>query len=374
MAAVQEICDRTALATGKGIGDLASKRFGKFGRYVLFALLAVLIVANTLNIAADLVAVGSGMQLLHLGPTWLWALIAGVAITAILVFDSFDRLASILKILCAGLFSYLIVAVIVTHEWTTVLERTIVPHLSFSKGYIGLLVAILGTTISPYLFFWQSAHRLEDMKSEKEGGRKIVTLQQRVRSRAQLKERTSRMDVFSGMAFSNVVMFSIIVTASETLHVHHKTNIQSAAEAAQALKPLAGQFASAIFALGFIGSGLLAIPILAASGSIGLSDLLGKEWGFSSSVRKAPLFYSLVAVGTIGGTALSLLNINPFQLLIFVAVVNGVTAAPFLVIVMLVSGNKKLMGDFANGKLSSVLGWLTVAVMTSAAVLLFATS
>ena len=170
MTAVQEICDRTALATGTGLGELAVKRFNRAGRAVLTVLLVALIVANALNIAADLVAIGSGMHLLHAGPVWLWALLAGVVITTLLVLGSYARMALIFKVLCAALLSYLVVAVLVTHQWATVLAHTIVPHVQMNKAYLALLVAVLGTTISPYLFFWQSAHRLEEMRDEPEGG------------------------------------------------------------------------------------------------------------------------------------------------------------------------------------------------------------
>jgi NRAMP (natural resistance-associated macrophage protein)-like metal ion transporter len=373
MAGVQEICDRTALATGKGIGELAESHFGRTGRTILAVLLGILILANSLNIAADLVAVGSGMHLLDAGPTWLWALVAGVAISILLVVGSFDRIALVFKLLCISLLVYIVVAVMVTHQWGQVLEHTLIPHIEFNKGYIALLVAILGTTISPYLFFWQSAHRLEEMREEPEDGDNPQPLKDRSRARAKLKERTSRVDVFSGMAFSNIVMFAIIATTAATLHAHHITNIQSAAQAAQALKPLVGHLSSQVFALGFVGSGLLAVPVLAGSGSVGLAGLLGKEWGFSRSVRKAPLFYGLVALGTVGGTALSLLNINPIQLLVFVAVVNGVIAAPLLIIVMRVSASRSLMGNYVNGKVASTLGWLTVAIMAGSSIALFAT-
>jgi NRAMP (natural resistance-associated macrophage protein)-like metal ion transporter len=373
MAAVQEICDRTALATGQGIGELASTKFGRLGKSVVAILLVILVVANTLNVAADLVAVGSGMNLLHAGPTWIWALVAGSVITGLLALDTFDRIALVFKFLSISLLTYLVVAVIVTHNWEHLLASTVKPKVKFDKGYIALLVAILGTTISPYLFFWQSAHRLEEMKDEPAGGKKIQPLTKRVHSKAQLKQRTSRVDVFSGMAFSNVVMFAIIAVSAETLNAHHVTNIQSAAQAAKALRPLAGSFSSEIFAFGFIGSGLLAIPVLAASGSIGLSNLLGKQWGFSKSIRQAPFFYSLVAFGTLGGMALSLLKVNPISLLVFVAVINGVTAAPFLFVVMRISGSRDLMGEFVNGKLARTLGWVTFAMMTSAAIALFAT-
>jgi NRAMP (natural resistance-associated macrophage protein)-like metal ion transporter len=373
MAAVQEICDRTALATGTGLGELAVKRFGRAGRTILAVLLLALIVANCLNIAADLVAIGSGMQLLHAGPTWLWALVAGVLITTLLVLGSFARISLVFKLLCAALLAYLVVAVLVTHQWASVLSHTLVPHIELNKTYLALLVAVLGTTISPYLFFWQSAHRLEEMRDEPEGGASAQPLKHQSPRRAKRKQATSRLDVFCGMTFSNLVMFAIIVATAETLHAHNKTDIQSAAQAAQALTPFAGHFASAIFALGFIGSGLLAIPVLAGAGSVGMAGLLGKHWGFSRSVRKAPVFYGLVAFGTLGGTALSLLHVNPIKLLILVAVINGVAAAPFLFVVMRVSSSRRLMGDYVNGKAAKILGWTTATLMAVAAIALFAT-
>jgi Mn2+/Fe2+ NRAMP family transporter len=232
---------------------------------------------------------------------------------------------------------------------------------------------VLGTTISPYLFFWQSAHRLEEMREEPAGGKRAQPLRRQSPARARRKQRTSRLDVFVGMTFSNVVMFAIIVATAETLHAHNETNIQSAAQAAEALKPFAGHFASALFALGFIGSGLLAVPVLAGSGSVGMAGLLGREWGFSRSVRKAPVFYGLVALGTLGGTVLSLLHINPIHLLVLVAVINGVAAAPFLVVVMWVSSSQRIMGDYVNGKAAKILGWLTAAIMAAAAIAMFAT-
>jgi Mn2+/Fe2+ NRAMP family transporter len=248
----------------------------------------------------------------------------------------------------------------------------LIPHIQLNKTYLSLLVAVLGTTISPYLFFWQSAHRLEEVRDEPEGGTKPLPLKRRSAAQARLKQRTSRLDVFVGMTFSNLVMFAVIVATAQTLHTHNKTNIQSAAQAAAALKPFAGSFSSALFALGFIGSGLLAVPVLAGAGSVGMAGLLGKQWGFSRSVRKAPVFYGLVAVGTLGGTALSVLNVNPIKLLILVAVINGVAAAPFLVVVMWVSSSRQIMGDYVNGNAAKILGWLTAAIMAVAAIALFA--
>jgi Mn2+/Fe2+ NRAMP family transporter len=373
MAAVQEICDRTALATGTGLGELAEKRFNRAGTWIIGFLVCVLLIANTLNIAADLVAIGSGMDLLKLGPTWMWALLSGVIISILLVRGTFGRISLVFKVLAAALVVYIVVLVVVTHNWVRVAEYTVVPHVQLNRSYIALLVAILGTTISPYLFFWQSANRLEEMRDEDEGGDDPAPLKTRSSSGARLKTRTSRIDVFSGMAFSNLVMFSIIAATAQTLHVHHITNIQSAAQAASSLKPFAGPASSLIFALGFIGSGLLAVPVLAGSGSVALSGLLKKDWGFSRSIREAPLFYALVGVGTIGGTALSLVNVNPIKLLVFVAVINGVIAAPLLIVVLVVANNRALMGTHTNGRVANILGWLTFALMALATIALFAT-
>lgn len=374
MASIQEMCDRTALATGKGLGELATRRFSRWGRVALGVLLAALVVANALNIAADLLAIGSGMKLLHAGPVALWALIAGVVVTALVISGSFETIAKVFKTLCLALLSYLAVLFMVKVPFGSVLSHTVVPHISFSKDYLALLVAVLGTTISPYLFFWQSAHRLEEMRDEEAGGDEPKPLRSRNSAEARRKQNESRLDVFGGMAFSNVVMFAIIVAAAVTLGQKGNHDIAGAAEAAQALRPVAGRFASAIFALGFIGSGMLAVPVLAGSGAAGIAGLLGKEWGFSRSVRKAPVFYGLVGVGTIGGTALSLLHVSPIHLLVVVALVNGLAAAPFLVVVLRIANDREIMGAAnVNGVLANVLGWVTVALMAAAAVSLVVT-
>ncbi|NJC73322.1 Nramp family divalent metal transporter [Planosporangium thailandense] len=369
MTAVQEICDRTALATGKSLGELVTARFrGRTARAAVGVLLVALIAANALNIAADLVAVGSGMTLLHAGPTWLWALLAGTAVTALVILGSFDRIARIFKLLCLALLVYFAVVVLSRPPAGRLLHGLLVPHVEFTSDYLTLLVAVLGTTISPYLFFWQSAHRVEDLRAEPIHGRDAVPLHERPSGQARRKLRASRLDVLSGMLFSNLVMFSIIVATASTLHAHGNHNLNSAADAAKALEPVAGHWAGTLFALGFVGSGMLAVPVLAGSGAAGLAGLLGKKFGFSRSPRQAPVFYGLVAAGTIGGTALTLTHVDPVQLLVISAFINGVAAAPFLALVMVISGNRTLMGDHANGRLATVLGWLTTALMTVAAV------
>ena len=367
MAGVQEICDRTALTTGRGLGELAIEKFKARARPVLVVLISALIVANALNISADLVAVGSGMNLLHAGPTWVWALVAGVAITGMVILGSFGQIARVFKLICLTLLTYFAVLFSIHVNWGQVGLHTVVPHLQFNGNYLALLVAVLGTTISPYLFFWQSAHRLEELRAEPEGGDRVLPLKERGTVDARNKQRVARGDVFTGMAFSNAVMFAIIVATATTLR--GKT-ISSAADAAAALKPVAGHWSSVLFALGFIGTGMLAIPVLAGSGAAGMAGLLGKRWGFSRSVRKAPVFYGLVALGTLGGTMFSLASANPIHLLVIVAVINGVAAAPFLLLVMLIARDPAIMGDHRNGKLAGTLGWLAFAVMAVAALVL----
>jgi NRAMP (natural resistance-associated macrophage protein)-like metal ion transporter len=372
MSSVQEMCDRTALATGTGLGELASKHFGRGWRRVLEVLLGALILANALNIAADLVAVGSGMNLLGLGPTWAWGLIAGGTVTGLVMTGSFEAIARVFKLLCLALLAYLAVLVLAAPSWTEIASHTFVPHVEFSGEYAGLLVAVLGTTISPYLFFWQSAHRIEELRDEPVGGQTAVTLQERATSEANRKERISRADVFTGMAFSNVVMFAVIIAGAQ-LAAHGTHDIGSATEAARALQPVAGDYAQLLFALGFIGSGMLAIPVLAGAGAVGMAGLLGKRWGFSRSVRQAPVFYGLVAAGTLGGTVLSVLHVNPIRLLVIVAMINGLAAAPFLIVILLIANNRRLMGDHVNGRAANSLVGLTIILMTFGAIVLVST-
>jgi NRAMP (natural resistance-associated macrophage protein)-like metal ion transporter len=368
MATVQEICDRTALATGKSLGALARARFAGAVRALIGILIVALILANTLNVAADLVAIGQGMHLLHAGPAWVWALVAGAGITALLLAGGFEKIQSVFKILCLSLLVYVAVLVVADVPWGQVGLHTVVPHVTFSKDYLSLLVAVLGTTISPYLFFWQTAHRVEEMRDEDAGGDKAVPLKRRRAKAARRKQRMARADVFTGMALSNIVMFAIITASAATLGKHGATDVTSAAQAARALKPVAGSAASTLFALGFIGSGMLAVPVLAGSGSAGLAGLLGKPWGMSKSARKAPLFYALLAAGTVGGTVLTLVGLDPIKLLVLSAIVNGVAAVPFLVLVMVISDSRALMGEHRNGHAARILGWATTALMAVAAV------
>ncbi|MBV8295448.1 MAG: Nramp family divalent metal transporter [Acidimicrobiia bacterium] len=374
MSGVQEICDRTALASGEGLGELVTRKFGTASRIVVGILLGALVVANALNIAADLVAIGEGAHLLRAGAVWVWALVAGMGVTVLVMSGSFALIARVFKLLCAALLTYLVVLLVVQVPWGEVVRSTLVPHIKLSRDYLALLAGVLGTTISPYLFFWQSAHRLEEMRDDPEGGDGVAEgLEERPSRDARHKLATSRADVFTGMGFSNLVMFAIIVATAVTLGARGQHDIQGAAQAAEALRPAAGRFASTLFALGFIGAGTLAVPVLAGAGSAGMAGLLGKRSGFSRSLREAPVFYGLVAVGTVGGMVLSLLRVDPVHLLVFVAIVNGVAAAPFLVVVMLIAGDRSIMGEYANGPVARVLGWAAVVLMMAAAIGVIAT-
>jgi NRAMP (natural resistance-associated macrophage protein)-like metal ion transporter len=244
MMGIQEICDRTALASGKTLGELITVHFGRVWQAVIGVLIAVLVVANALNIAADLVAVGQGMHLLRAGPSAVWALIAGASITVVLAAGSFLLIARVFKVLCAALLAYVAVLLLVQIPWGTVAVNTMIPHVQLSSAYIALLVAVLGTTISPYLFFWQAMHRVEDMREERLGGEEPVPLRLRGQRAGKSKQLMSRLDVFTGMAFSNVVMFAIITATAATLGRTHHVSISSPAQAAEALRPFGGQIGS----------------------------------------------------------------------------------------------------------------------------------
>ena len=362
MMASQEITDRMALATGDSLGKLIRRRFSRNFRIAIGVLLAALIAANCLNLSADLMAIGQGMRLLHAGPAPLWSAIAGVGIGVAVVAGSFELIGRIFKWLCLVLLVYVLVLFVSHVDWADVLAGLLGLQFRLTPAYLGLVVGVLGTTVSPYMFFWQSAQRIEELRDENPEGDHARPLGERTNRKAHRRLRDGRIDVFTGMAFSVLIMFAIIAATAATLGAHHKT-VTSAAEAAQALQPIAGSYAGALFALGFIGSGILAVPVLAASGAAGMAGLLNKNWGLERSPRKAPLFYILLVVGIVGGTILSILVHNPIQLLVLSAIVNGIAAGPFLVVVMLISRDKAIMGEYRNGRLAQWAGWATTVIM-----------
>ncbi|MDP9887309.1 Nramp family divalent metal transporter [Pseudarthrobacter enclensis] len=363
MMAVQEICDRTALATGESLGRLARRKFSRRPRVVIAVLIVALLVGNILNAAADLMAIGQGMEMLGAGPDHLWSAIAGVGIAVALMSGSFAAIAKVFKWLCVTLLAYVAVLFVANVNWPDVLEGLLGLKFSFAPEYLGLIVAVLGTTISPYLFFWQSAHRVQELRAEEHGGEEAVGLKDRPDAAAAAHTlRKARADVFIGMVFSVLVMFSIMAATAATLG-KDGTDVNTAADVAKALQPIVGPAATFLFAAGFIGTGVLGVPVLAASGAAGLAGLLGKDWGLDLSPRRAPLFYALLGVGMVAGVLISFFSTDPIGLLVFSATVNGIAAAPFLVVTMLISRDKAIMGDYKNGRLAATLGWFTAAVM-----------
>lgn len=365
MAAVQEICDRTALATGESIGTLIRRKFSRKPRIVIAVLVCALLVANTLNIAADLMAIGQGMELLGAGPDRVWSAVAGVVIAVTLVTGSFAVIAKVFKWLCVALLAYVAVLFAANVDWQDLLIGLSGLQFQWNWDYLGLLVAVLGTTISPYLFFWQSAHRIEEMRAEELGGKSPVALPDRDDAQARQKLHSARADVFVGMFFSVLVMFAIMAATAATLG-RNGTQISTAADAAKALEPVAGPAAKVLFSVGFIGTGMLAIPVLAASAAGGLAGLLGTRWGFDRRPGRARVFYGLLGLGVIGGVILAAFLDDPMGLLILVAIINGIAAAPFLVVTMLISGDREIMGKYRNGRVAATIGWATAAIMVVA--------
>ena len=368
---VQVIADRTALVSGRSLGALALQKYSPRGRKVVGGMLVALLLANLLNVAANVAAIGAGMSLLHAGPGWIWALVGGFVVLALLAKASLPVVAIVFNLLALSMLSYLGVAALTHPHWLSIVAHTIVPHLRLDKGYAAMVVAILGTTISPYMLFWQSGNRIEEMRGEPAGGDKALPLKRRSWRAAQFKRRSALFDVVAGMTFSQIVAFAIMISTADTIGGHH-TAIASAAQAASALQPFAGRFAEHIFALGFIGSGMLAIPVLVGSASIGISGLLGKEWGFSRPYREAPFFYWLIIGGTALGTTFSVLPINIISLLVICAVVNGLLAPAFIVLLMLIAADTRLVSGMPISRGVRFGGWLTAAVMGAAAVAFFA--
>jgi Mn2+/Fe2+ NRAMP family transporter len=365
MVTVQEMSDRTATATGESLGALVRRRFGPVGRFLTAVLLACLLVANVVNVAADLMAVGQGMQLLGLGLPQVWAPVAGIAVGILLVTGSYRTVARVFTWLCLALLAYVAVVFIAGVHWNEVLAGLTFQRLSPEPQFWGLLAAVFGTSVSPYLFFWESGQRIEELRLMPEGGENPLADPDLPDGLAQRRRRQQKIDVVAGMTVSTLVMFAIIVATGATLGQQHQ-DVNTAAEAAKALQPLAGPLAGVIFALGFIGAGLLGVPVLASSACIGLTGLTGRDWGFDRSPRKAPLFYGLLIVGLVVATVVSMLSTDAIGMLVLSATLNAIAAAPFLVVLLLIAGSKRIMGERRNSPLSNVVGWFTAVIMAVA--------
>lgn len=361
MTVVQEMCARIGLETGDGLAAVLRKHYP---RPVLYVAVLLLFIANTINIGADLGAMAASMQLLIGIPFGIWLAAFTFLTVGLEIFVSYKRYAQVLRFLTFTLFAYVFVVFLVPQDWGQALRSTVIPSFQFSQAYLLNLVAILGTTISPYLFFWQASQEVEEEIDE---GKTTEAAREGV-SKTELK--WMRADVVSGMFLSNLVMYFIIVTTASTLFRQGITNIDSAPKAAEALRPVGGDFAYLLFAVGIIGTGLLAVPVLAGSAAYATSETFKFNEGLSKKLSQAPGFYGVIGIATLAGAVMNFLGINPIQALYYTAILNGIAAPPLLLLLMLIGNNRKILQDKTNGLLSNVVGWLTTIVMGVAAIAL----
>ncbi len=364
MIVVQHICAKIGMCSGRGLAGVLRKFYP---RWLLYPTVLGLVIANTINAGADIAAISAAINMFVPIPIWAMVVPIAVAILVLQIWGSYRLIVKVFKWLTLSLFAYVIAAFLAHPNWSEVIKATFLPQITFDGQYITTIVAILGTTISPYLFFWEASEEVEEEKSE---GRRSVR-QRKGATDAEIKK--EKIDTITGMLFCNVVFYFVIVSAGATLHVTGQTNIQSATEAAQALRPLAGNLATVLFAIGLIGAGLLAIPVLTGSAAYAVAETFGWRSGLDEKPRRAKKFYGIIALSTLVGVAIDFLGINPISALFWTAVINGVVAPPLLIVVMLVSNNKKVMGARTNGVFTNIVGWLAAAVMFAAAVGMFVT-
>ncbi len=359
MASVQFVCAKVGMVSGMGLAGVLRRHYS---RPLLYVAVTGLVIANTINAGADIGAIAAATNLLIPVPVALMIIPIALLILALQVWCSYRLISNIFKWLTLALFAYIGAAFFAKPNATEVLRATLIPTFHFDAQFLSTLVAILGTTISPYLFFWQASQEVEEEISM---GRR--TLQQR--EGATDRELTyAAWDVNTGMLFSNVVMYFIILATAATLFKAGKTNIQSATDAAQALRPLAGNGAYFLLALGLIGAGFLAVPILTGSSAYAVAESFGGRHGFDEKPHRAKLFYGVIAVSTLVGMLINFLGINPISALFWTAVINGFLAPPLLIVIMLIANNKKVMGDQINGRWMNILGWATTLLMFAAAI------
>jgi len=365
MAAVQNICSRIGLISGSGLAGILKEHYP---RWVLYPAVALVFVANVVNIGADLGAIADAAGIIVGMPIpWLVIPIA-LALLGLQIFAGYRIIERIFKFLTLALFAYVVDVFLVHPPLGETLRATIVPTVSFDRSYIATLVAILGTTISPYLFFWQTSVEVEE---EKAAGKK--TRAER-RGATWYELRIATIDVNVGMLFSNLVMYFIILATALTLNANGKTDISTGADAAEALKPVAGDFAGVIFAIGMIGTGLLAVPVLAGASAYAVSETFGWRSGLDEHWQRARPFYGVIALATLVGLVIPFTGIKPIDALFFTSILNGVAAPFLLVVIMLAARNKKVMGRQTIGPVLTALGWIVTIAMFAALVGLALTS
>ena len=354
MAVIQGVAARIGSVTGAGIA-LNLRRH--YPRGLLYAVITLLVVANVINLAADLGAMGSAVALLIGGPEQLYTVMFGIACVLLETFMSYERYAATLKWATLSLFAYVAVVLTANVPWGPALMGTFVPRLQFNGAEAMALVAVLGTTISPYLFFWQSSQEVEEQH------RRLVKPLCIAPREAGPELKRIRTDTFVGMGFSNLIALFIILATAATLHANGVTDIQTSAQAAEALRPIAGPFAFILFATGIIATGMLAVPVLAGSAAYGVSEMAGWPLGLERRPREAKAFYGVIAVATMVGVALNFTAIDPVKALYWSAVVNGVLAAPLMAVMMVIAMNGRIMGRLTLPLPMLITGWAATAVM-----------
>ncbi|MCC6381533.1 MAG: Nramp family divalent metal transporter [Dehalococcoidia bacterium] len=362
--AVQALCARLGLVTGRG---LAATIAHHYGRRLLFPIVVLLLVANVVNIGADIGAIAAAIELLTGVPSPAMVIPVGVGIALVEVVVPYPQLARVLKLLTLVIFAYVVGAFFSHPDWAAAGRATVIPRADLDRDTLAVVVAILGTTISPYLFFWQASEEVEEEQSH---GVDVVRLEPRqIRSLL----RAAHFDVATGMAMANVGFYFVVLTSAAALYATGETDVQTAAQAADALRPLAGDGAAVLFALGIVGTGLLAIPVLAGSVAYAAAELFDWPEGLSNTFRRAPQFYGVIALATVLGIGLTFSGLSEIRALYVAAIVNGVVAPVLLVFIMVTAHDPRVLGPFRPGLLLSALGWLTAAAMGAAAVGLFLT-
>ncbi len=361
MSAVQLMCAHIGLVAKRGLASVLREHYS---RTLLWFACVLLLIGNTINIAADLGGMAAAASMLTGIPSPLLTPVFTAIILSLLVFASYEAMTGVLKWLTLVLFAYIFAAFLAKPDWGDVIRGTFVPHFEMSQRFLLTFVAILGTTISPYLFFWQAAHEVEATQAHeaKRSGQPVRSLHRELR--------IARVDVLAGMFVSNLIMYFIILTAGATLHKAGLTDVETAQQAAQALKPIAGPAAALLFTLGLIGTGMLGVPVLAGSSAYAVAEAWDWKAGMSAKPSVARNFYAVIVLGMLAGMALNFAHLNAIRMLIWSAVVNGLLAPPLIVIILIVCNNERVMGEHKNGVWLNVLGGMAALLMTGAAVAL----
>jgi len=363
MVAIQIVSAQIGRVSGHG---LATNIRRHYPAWLLYSAVILLLVANTINIAADLTAMGAAVNLVVGGPTHIYTVGLALFSLVLQVFIPYQRYVRVLKWLTLVLFAYVGVVFAVQIPWTTVAIRTVLPQLSWNGGYVTTVVAVFGTTISPYLFFWQASQEVEELQA-RHGQRAL----KHAPSQGASNLKRIKFDTWIGMGFSNLIAFFIVLATAATLHAHHITDIETTSQAASALKPIAGEFAFSLFSIGIIGTGLLALPVLAGSAAYAMAGTFEWKNSLELAPKLAKRFYGIIILATVVGLALDFTSIDPIKALFWSAVINGITSFPIMVLMMKMASNPSIMGKFAISGRLRVVGWLATAVMAAAVVGMF---